>query len=323
MITIDQLDEQILAQLLDDGRKSLVEIGKTCNTPYEEILRHYRKMVKEGVIVGATTEVNFRAFGFQYMATIMLDVKDENAEATKEFIKKLPNMAAMYSSNKKYNVSAIFRLHHVQELDQIKEEIRKQGLANEVQSSLWLDVRNIASNLFRDALCKSESTEAEEASPESDEKHTDIDQIDRYLIDRLTEDGRCSFNKIASEIGTSVDRIIRRYEKLKKNGVIKAVIQVNPQKLGYRAYGFFFLSVQQTGNADDAINQLSKLKNVFHLIKIIGASDFYISCYLRDFDDFFAIKTAISKIPCLKLVKVDINDVSNVFPGKGLHISTF
>ncbi|HEY9757782.1 MAG TPA: hypothetical protein V6C97_21610, partial [Oculatellaceae cyanobacterium] len=32
MTTIDHLDEQILAQLLDDGRKSLVEIGKTCNT---------------------------------------------------------------------------------------------------------------------------------------------------------------------------------------------------------------------------------------------------------------------------------------------------
>lgn len=323
MTTIDHLDEQILAQLLDDGRKSLVEIGKTCNTPYEEILRHYRKMVKEGIIVGATTEVNFRAFGFQYMATIMLDVKEENAAAAKEYLKNLPNMAAMYSSNKKYNVSAIFRLHHVQDLDHLKEEIRRQGLTTEVQSSLWLDVRNIASNLYRDALCKKESSNVEEVNAEGDDKHTDIDQIDRYLIDRLTEDGRCSFNKIASEIGTSVDRIIRRYEKLKKNNVIKTVIQINPQKLGYRAYGFFFLSVQQTGNADDAINQLSKLKNVFHLIKIIGASDFYISCYLRDFDDFFAIKAEISKIPYLKLVKIDINDVSNVFPGKGLHISTF
>jgi Lrp/AsnC family transcriptional regulator, regulator for asnA, asnC and gidA len=322
MTTIDHLDEQILAQLLDDGRKSLVDIGKTCNTPYEEVLRHYRKMVKEGIIVGATTEVNFRALGFQYMATIMLDVKEENATAVKEFLTKQPNIAAVYSSNKKFNVSAIFRLHHVQELDQIKEEIRRQGLTTEVQSSLWLDIRNIASNLFRDALCKSENSETT-AIAEGYEKSTDIDQIDRYLIDRLTEDGRCSFNKIASEIGTSVDRIIRRYEKLKKNNVIKTVIQINPQKLGYRAYGFFFLSVQQTGHVDDAIDQLSMLKNVFHLIKIIGASDFYISCYLRDFDEFFAIKTEISKIPYLKLVKVDINDVGNVFPGKGLHISTF
>lgn len=321
MTTVDHLDGQILAQLLDDGRKSLVEIGKTCNTPYEEILRHYRKMVREGIIVGATTEVNFRAFGFQYMATIGLDVKEENANAAKEFLKKLPNVAALYSSNKKYNVSAIFRLHHVQDLDQIKEEIRRQGLATETQSSLWLDVRNIASNLFRDSLCQPEENKI---SPEAaEEKQTDIDQIDRYLIDRLTEDGRCSFNKIASEIGTSVDRIIRRYEKLKKNNVIKTVIQINPQKLGYRAFGFFFLSVQQTGNIDEAIDQLSKLKNIFHLIKIIGLSDFYISGYLRDFDDFFAIKAEISKIPYLKLVKIDINDVSNVFPGKGLHISTF
>jgi DNA-binding Lrp family transcriptional regulator len=319
MTTIDHLDEQILAQLLDDGRKSLVEIGKTCNTPYEEILRHYRKMVREGVIVGATTEVNFRAFGFNYMATIMLDVKEENAAAAKEFLKKLPNLAAMYSSNKKYNVSAIFRLHHVQDLDQIKEEIRRQGVATETQSNLWLDVRNIASNLFRDALCPSESSEI---NTDIDDK-PDIDQIDRYLIDRLTEDGRCSFNKIASEIGTSVDRIIRRYEKLKKNNVIKTVIQINPQKLGYRAYGFFFLSVQQNGNADDAINQLSKLKNVFHLIKTLGTADFFISCYLKDFDDFFSIRDEIGKITYLKVIRTDINDVSNVFPGKGLHISTF
>lgn len=319
MITIDHLDEQILAQLLDDGRKSLVEIGKTCNTPYLEILRHYRKMVREGIIVGATTEVNFRAFGFQYMATIMLDVKEENATAAKQFLKNLPNLAAMYSSNKKYNISAIFRLHHVQDLDQIKEEIRRQGVSTETQSNLWLDVRNIASNLFRDALCQSESSGV---NAETDEK-PDIDQIDRYLIDRLTEDGRCSFNKIASEIGTSVDRIIRRYEKLKKNNVIRTVIQINPQKLGYRAYGFFFLSVQQNGNADEAINQLSKLKNVFHLIKTLGTSDFFISCYLKDFDDFFSIRNELSKLPYLKIVRIDINEVSNVYPGKGLHISTF
>jgi Transcriptional regulators len=321
MTTIECLDEQILAQLLEDGRKSLVDIGKTCNTPYEEILRHYRKMVKEGIIVGATTEVNFRAFGFQYMATIMLDVKSENAVAAKQFLSKLPNIAAMYSSNKKYNVSAIFRLHNVQELDQIKEEIRKQGLTNEAQSNLWLDVRNIASNLFRDSLCQNESNT--ESNVEGEEGQTEIDQIDRYLIDRLTEDGRCSFNKIASEIGTSVDRIIRRYEKLKKSKIIKTVVQVNPQKLGYRAYGFFFLSVQSAGNVDDAINELSKQKNVFHLIKTIGTADFYISCYLKDFDDFFSIRDEISRITYIKIVKIDLNEVSNVFPGKGLHISTF
>ncbi len=320
MITIDDLDEKILAQLLDDGRKSLVEIGKTCNTPYEEILRHYRKMVKEGIIVGATTEVNFRAFGFQYMATLILAVKEENIPATKTFLNSIPNLAAIYASTKLYNITAIFRLHNVQELDQIKEEIRRKGLTSDTQSNLWLDVRNLASNLFRDARCRSA---IQQENGENTEGQTEIDQIDRYLIDRLTEDGRCSFNKIANEIGTSVDRIIRRYEKLKKRGVIKSVIQINPQKIGYRAYGFFFLSVQETGNADDAINQLSNLKNVFHLIKTIGTADFYITCYMKNFDDFFMIRDEIAKIPYIKLVRTDINDVTNVFPGKGLHISTF
>jgi DNA-binding Lrp family transcriptional regulator len=320
MTTIDHLDEEILAQLLDDGRKSMVEIGKACNTPYEEILRHYRKMVKEGIIVGATTEVNFRAFGFPYMATLILAVKEENIAATKTFLNSIPNLAAIYASSKLYNITAIFRLHNVQELDQIKEEIRRQGLTSNTQSNLWLDVRNIASNLFRDALCRGK---IHQENGENTEGQTDIDQIDRYLIDRLTEDGRCSFNKIASEIGTSVDRIIRRYEKLKKSKVIKSVIQINPQKIGYRAQGFFFLSVQETGNADDAINQLSNLKNVFHLIKTIGTADFYITCYMKNFDDFFLIRDEIARSPYIKLVRTDINNVANVFPGKGLHISTF
>ncbi len=321
MTTIDRLDEQILAQLLEDGRKSLVDIAKTANTTYEETLRHYRKLVTDEIIVGSTIEVNFRAFGFPYMATITLEVNEEKVAMAKELLNSLPNIAAIYASNKKYNVTAIFRLHNIQELDEIKEIIRRQNLTSDIQSNLWTDVKNIAQNLFRDSIQNNQ--ESQQVNPQGNEKlDLDLDEIDKYLISRLSDDGRCSFNQIAKEIGVSTDRIIRKYEKLRKNNIIKVVIQINPQKLGYRAYAFFFISVQ-AGNANDAINQLSKVKNIFHLIKTIGTADFYITGYLKNFDDFFLVRDEIFKIPYIKLAKIDISDVAKVFPAKSLHISTF
>ena len=66
-----------------------------------------------------------------------------------------------------------------------------------------------------------------------------MDEIDKKIADKLSENGRVSMKTLGREIGLSSAAANRRYEKLKKNGVLKVTIQVNPIKIGYKRYVFF------------------------------------------------------------------------------------
>ena len=43
-----------------------------------------------------------------------------------------------------------------------------------------------------------------------------MDKIDLYIIEKLTNDARMSFRKIAGELKVSPDRAINRYQKIQE-----------------------------------------------------------------------------------------------------------
>lgn len=322
MPTIDELDEQILEQLFEDGRKSFVEIGKACNTPYEVIIKRYKEMTKKGIIIGATTQINYRFYGIKYMGTIAIDT-DDNTEELKKFLQTIPNVVGIRSAVKRYGTTAILQLTNIQELEEIKEKIRKNapvtGLS--LDSNLWVDIRNEPEKLF---LNKKEQTENEpDNSAKNSQELIEFDDIDIQLIDSLSKDARRPFSEIASEIKTSVDTIIRRYERLRKKKVIKVVIQIDPRKIGFQAQASFYVSIQSKGSIEATVNSLSKMRNLYQVTKIMGDADLFLLALVRDFNEYFAIREEIAQLPATKLLRSEVNRVALVFPGPSLHMSTF
>lgn len=320
MPIIDQLDEQILEQLLEDGRKSFVEIGKACNTPYEAIIKRYKEMQKKGIIVGATNQINYRFYGIRYMGTISIDTNDSTDELIK-FLQTIPNVVGIRSVVRKYGTIAILRLTAIQELEEIKERIRKyapvSGLS--LDANLWLDLRNEPEKLF---LNKTVNEKTEE-HPAYNQEPINFDDIDIQLIDSLSKDARRSFSEIANEIKTSVDTIIRRYDRLVKKKVLKVVIQIDPRKIGFRGQASFYVSIQSKGSIEETINSLSKMRNIYQVTKIMGDADLYLSALVRDFDEYFELRDEIAKLPATKILSSEVNRAAPVFPGTSLHMSTF
>lgn len=321
MPTIDQLDEQILEQLLEDGRKSFVEIGKVCNTPYESIIKRYKEMEKQGIIVGATTQINYRFYGIRYMGTIAIDI-DGDPEELKKFLQTIPNVVGIRSAIKKFGITAILQLTNIQEIEEIKEKIRKDSpiAVLGLDSNLWLDLRNMPENLF---LTKKTYENEKDYSQKNIQDIIEFDDIDIQLIGSLAKDARRPFSKIASEIGTSVDTIIRRYERLVKRKVIKVVIQIDPRKIGYLAQASFYISIQSKGSTEETVNNLSKIRNVYQLTKTMGDADLFLFALVKDFNEYFSLRQEIATQPSLKLLRSEVNPVSSVFPGTSLHMSTF
>jgi Lrp/AsnC family transcriptional regulator, regulator for asnA, asnC and gidA len=321
MPAIDQLDEQILEQLLKDGRKSFVEIGKDCSTPYESIIKRFKEMEKKGIIVGATTQINYRFYGIRYMGTIAIDI-DGDPEELKKFLQTIPNVVGIRSATKKFGITVILQLTNIQEIEEIKDKIRKNSPITVLglDSNLWLDLRNTPENLF---ISKKTQQIENEYSGKSIQEVIEFDNIDIQLISSLATDARRPFSKIASEIGTSVDTIIRRYERLVKRKVLKVVIQIDPRKIGYLAQASFYISIQSKGSTEETVNNLSKIRNVYQLTKTMGDADLFLFALVKDFNEYFLLREEIATQPSLKLLRSEVNPVSAVFPGPSLHMSTF
>jgi DNA-binding Lrp family transcriptional regulator len=323
MPTIDQLDEQILEQLLKDGRKSFVEIGKDCNTPYESIIKRYKEMKKKGIIVGATNQINYRFYGIRYMGTISIDTNDSTDELIK-FLQTIPNVVGIRPVVRKYGTIAILRLTTIQELEEIKDKIRKNAPVSglSLDSNLWLDLRNEPEKLFLNNNGNGK-TPKETERPASNQEPMEFDDIDIQLIDSLSKDARRPLSEIANEIKTSVDTIIRRYDRLIKKKVIKVVIQIDPRKIDFQAQASFYVSIQSKGSIEETINSLSKMRNIYQVTKIMGDADLYLSALVRDFNEYFRLREEIAQLPAAKLLSSEVNRAGPVFPGPSLHMSTF
>jgi Lrp/AsnC family transcriptional regulator for asnA, asnC and gidA len=322
MPIIDQLDEQILNQLLQDGRKSFVEIGKECNTPYETIIKRYKEMKKQGIIIGATNQINYRFYGIRYMGTIAIDTGEEDVEKLKKYLNTIPNVGSILTSYKKYSLTAILYLTTVQEFEEIKEKIRRYSSITTlgINSNLWVDIKNIPENLFLE--CPGQIKEADNNGKRAEE-FIEFDDIDIQLIDSLSKNARRPFSKIAQEIGTSVDTVIRRYERLKRKKVIKVVIQIDPRKVGFQANASFYISIQSQGTVDAVVSSLSKMRYVYLITKIMGEADLFVLGAVKDFNDFFTLRDQIAKLPFTRIIGAEIIDAPTVFPGPSLHMSTF
>jgi len=68
--------------------------------------------------------------------------------------------------------------------------------------------------------------------------------VDQKIIKLLMKDAQMPFSKIAEQLGVGTDTVIRKYHRLKKEGVIhNASVIVDLEKCGHKGNVFFLASV--------------------------------------------------------------------------------
>ncbi|PVX24168.1 MAG: hypothetical protein CW716_10635 [Candidatus Bathyarchaeum sp.] len=100
-----------------------------------------------------------------------------------------------------------------------------------------------------------------------------LDETDIRIARKLQENARISFNKLAKELGLSVDTVIKRYNKMKKHGKIKTTIVVSTEKLGIRSVDFIFISLKTGSNIASVIDRLSKIEGITNIHTAAGNYD--------------------------------------------------
>lgn len=103
-----------------------------------------------------------------------------------------------------------------------------------------------------------------------------IDEIDRKIVARLSQDSKIPLASLADECGVTRQTVASRIRKLEKDGVIqkyKAVIDY--EKLGLRSYFILFLKldVSDQGKAAEFIRSIKTDPSVLMDVSITGEWD--------------------------------------------------
>ena len=285
-------------------------------------------MEEMGIITGATTHINYKSFGYKAVAHILINVDSRQEDQLVSYLQKMPEVYSFYSRGVKGNLDVIVILKTLEQLNVIKDEFKRCFSILEMRTAIWTDVKEMNYNL---AIMNANSEKEKESAinyqvkaQRSNPQSVILDQIDRKIADKLSENGRVSMETLGREIGISYDTAKRKYEKLKKNGVLKVTIQVNPNKIGYRAICIFF-TVTSNENSLAIIEEIGKIPDVISIMKTTGDYDLEIYAMVKDLVQFLSVQEQLGKVQGVTKIDVEITSLERLekWPSPRQYISTF
>ena len=125
----------------------------------------------------------------------------------------------------------------------------------------------------------------------------DISQLDREIIERLQEDGRRPYTRIASELGVSEAAVRARTNRLMERGVLQIVGVADPLKLGYDQMALIGVRCQGD-QLMDAARAIAELPDVIYVVITAGAYDLLVEAVCRDNESLLAfLAEKLRKVP--------------------------
>ncbi len=327
MLKLKELDSNILRSLLRDGRTGYYEIADQCGVSKNKVWKRCRAMEKKGIINGATVQINFGVFGFDALATLLLSVEAQQLEQAMELIRKITEVRAYRQYNSVYNIRGIATLKNLNELDHVKQVIRRKLPTMGLKSYIWTGVRNIPENLdFTQTQKSPDKTNQQNLSSAASRpgERVVIDDLDKKIVGKLAVEGRASFSKIAREMKLSTDTVVKRYHKLKERGAMKVSIQINPNKIGYTSILDFNIAFTTPGDVSNPlVESLAKIPDVIIITKTSGDYDLQLSAMIRDTAQSFEIQDEISRISGITKIEASSRKIPEKWPTPQQYMSTF
>lgn len=324
---INELDSKILKKLLQDGRSGYNEIAEECGISENNVWKRCKAMKKEGIIKGATVQINFNHFGYDALATLLISVEAHQMERVMEFVGKITEVRAYRQYNSVYNIRAIATLSDLNELDHVKQIIKLKLPTTGLKTYIWTGIRNIPENLNLAGALQDTHRQEQLSVNKGIYKPVEnyvIDELDKQISEKLTLDGRASFRKIAKEIGLSTDTVVKRYHKLKESGTIKVSIQINPNMIGYSAILDFNIAFTAAdGLSNTIVESLATIPDVIVITKTSGDYDLQLSAMIRDTKHMLDLQDQIAKVPGITKIEGSLRRIPDKWPSAKQYISTF
>jgi DNA-binding Lrp family transcriptional regulator len=110
-----------------------------------------------------------------------------------------------------------------------------------------------------------------------------MNAVDIQILMELMADAQTPFSHIAKKIGVSHETVRKRYDRMKKEGMIKqCTILIDGHKLGDEGTAFLMLSCASEVKKEDVMKSLTQIPDLYMIIELIGDYDFFAWARLKN-----------------------------------------
>jgi Lrp/AsnC family transcriptional regulator for asnA, asnC and gidA len=110
-----------------------------------------------------------------------------------------------------------------------------------------------------------------------------IDNLDKKILNILSQNARIPFKDVAAECNVSRAAIHQRVQRLIEMGVITGSgFDVNPKSLGYRTCTYVGITLERGSMYKDVVKQLEKIPEVVECHFTTGPYTMLVKLYARD-----------------------------------------
>lgn len=309
---MDAINKQILEMLLYEARTPLNKIAKKCKLSTPNVHSRIKKMKKKGIINGSIMQINPQKLGFSCVGLMRISTNPGKENEVRSFLRKKKLSIYDYNYFGKLNIGAFYALPDINGLANLINQIKANPKVKEVQSIIWYDLIKFdhPENLI---LSKSEKNPKKIENPQetfsdSNTKTVLLDKKDIEILKILTKNAQIPFSNIAKKIGIAPNTVIKRYKRLRKEGIISfSSITVNLEKLNYKAITVVFIKISSDNNSTKIYNQLIHKPNIIVTIRLLGFYDLMILIPIRSISDIFALKHEYHKIKEIEKFELEIH----------------
>jgi len=110
-----------------------------------------------------------------------------------------------------------------------------------------------------------------------------MDQIDRKLLQILSEDASVTATEMVSKVNLSIPAINKRIQKLQRSGVIQRfTVQVDAEKIGKPICAFILVVLQHSTRSDSLIEFIRSDPDILECYGVTGEYDYLLKVCATD-----------------------------------------
>jgi Lrp/AsnC family transcriptional regulator for asnA, asnC and gidA len=136
---LDNIDVEILKTMLIDARTSFAKIARKCDVSTNTIVNRFNRLKKIGVITGTRLLLTpHQTVGM----SMGINLVPEFEEELNKILNSLPDVKIFYPEIGTYDIHVTVFAKNNQELDKIKDQIKKCKGIKKIDASLWTSNKN-------------------------------------------------------------------------------------------------------------------------------------------------------------------------------------
>ena len=128
-----------------------------------------------------------------------------------------------------------------------------------------------------------------------DRNGTNIDEIDKAIIEELQRDGRVPYTRVGAAVGLSEAATRQRVQRLIDSGVMQIVAVTNPLAHGFRRMAM--IGVRTEGPTDDIAKTLQSMPDIDYLVVTAGSYDLMAEVVVPDDGALLDLTNRIRAVP--------------------------